>query len=69
MMLCGVLDVSLRWVFEGVEDAHMAKEDELPQIRGELDRLASLLAEAQHLVSALYENVAALEKHLRDTDN
>ena len=69
MMLCGVLDVSLRWVFEGVEDAHMAQDDQLPYIRGELDRLASLLAEVQHLVSALGENVAALENRQRDTDS
>ena len=63
VMLCGVLDVSLKWLFEGREDAHMGHEDDsLDAVRAELERLRGSLEDAAELAASLAERVEALDK-------
>ncbi len=63
IMLCGVLDVSLKWLLEGREDAHMAQEEEaLPVIRSEMGRLRSILEEATALAGDLCTRVDSLKE-------
>ena len=59
--LCGVLDVSMKWLLEGMEGEYMQRgDDPIPTISAELERLGVTLAKAQRLTDELTQRVNEL---------
>lgn len=66
MMICGVLNVSVKWLLEGIEDAHMARDDDsLAAVRLDFARLQELLKEMTEVARDLETRLSELEQ---DTD-
>ncbi len=62
MMLCGVLDISIKWLLEGREDAYRARDDDsLAAIGGEFERLRAIMAEVNGVLCTLSERVDSLQ--------
>lgn len=62
MMLCGVLDISIKWLLEGREDLYMARDDDsLAAIGGEFERLRAIMTEVNGVLCTLSDRVNSLQ--------
>lgn len=63
VMLSGILDVSMKWLLEGMQDEYMQRgDDPVPLISAEIERLQAVLQQAQRLANGLQTRVDELQK-------